>query len=162
MYLFIKALSSMVKNIHYIYKNMWTPFKLMDLAISATPVTGSCIKSSTQPCNLHRQTLAVKWHYWRAQWLSTWHHHRMPPFQQVSQISALLELPRATLSAVIVKWKWKHLEETTPQQRRGTISHEAPNKQFWQHSLPPSDLPQEITSAQELFVLSFMKWVSMA
>ena len=28
--------------------------------------------------------LAVEWPYWRAQWLSMWHRHRMPPFQQVS------------------------------------------------------------------------------
>ena len=31
-----------------------------------------------------------------------------------------------------------------------------------QHSLPSSKLPLEATSAQELFVRSFMKWVSMA
>jgi hypothetical protein len=59
-------------------------FQLVDLAISATPVADRCIKSSTPPCNLHRQTLALEWPYWRAQWLSTWHRHRMPPFQQVS------------------------------------------------------------------------------
>ena len=39
------------------------PFKLVDLAISATPVADRCIKSSTQQCNLHRQTLAVEWRY---------------------------------------------------------------------------------------------------
>ena len=32
----------------------------MDYAISATPVADRCIKSSTPPCNLHRQILAVK------------------------------------------------------------------------------------------------------
>jgi hypothetical protein len=37
------------------------PFKLVDLALSATPVADKCMKSSTQPCNLHRQTLAVEW-----------------------------------------------------------------------------------------------------
>lgn len=37
------------------------PFKLVDLAISATPVAYRCIKSSTQPCN--RQTLEVEWPY---------------------------------------------------------------------------------------------------
>uniref|UniRef100_A0A674F6Y3 MAX dimerization protein MGA a n=1 Tax=Salmo trutta TaxID=8032 RepID=A0A674F6Y3_SALTR len=36
-------------------------FKLVDSAISATPVGDKCIKSSTRPCNLHRQTLAVEW-----------------------------------------------------------------------------------------------------
>uniref|UniRef100_A0A8L0DPF7 Myosin IXAb n=1 Tax=Oncorhynchus mykiss TaxID=8022 RepID=A0A8L0DPF7_ONCMY len=30
-------------------------------AISATPVADRCLKSSTLPCNLHRQTLAVDW-----------------------------------------------------------------------------------------------------
>jgi hypothetical protein len=84
----------------------------------ATTVADRCLKSSKQPCNLHRQTLAVKWSYWRAQWLSTWHRHRIPPFPQVSsKISALLELPRSTLSAVIVKWK--RLGATTSQPRSG-------------------------------------------
>jgi hypothetical protein len=58
--------------------------KYVDSAISATPVADRFIKLSTQPCNLHRQTLAIEWPYWRAQWLSTWHLHRMPPFKQVS------------------------------------------------------------------------------
>ena len=60
------------------------PFKLVDLAILATPIADRCIKLSTTPCNLHRQTMAVEWPYWRAQRYSTWHRHRMPPFQQVS------------------------------------------------------------------------------
>jgi hypothetical protein len=47
----------------YIYKSMWTPFKLVDSAISATPVADRCIKLSTQPCNLHKQTLAGEWPY---------------------------------------------------------------------------------------------------
>jgi hypothetical protein len=34
------------------------PFKWV---VSATPVAYRCIKSSTQPCNLHKQTLAVEW-----------------------------------------------------------------------------------------------------
>ncbi|CDQ77704.1 unnamed protein product [Oncorhynchus mykiss] len=38
-------------------------FKLVDSAISATPVAYRCIKSSTQACNLHRQTLVVEWPY---------------------------------------------------------------------------------------------------
>ena len=42
------------------------PSKLVDLAISATPVADRCIKSSTQPCNLCSQTLAVEWPSWRA------------------------------------------------------------------------------------------------
>ena len=36
------------------------PFKWVDLDISATPVADRCIKLSTLPCNLNRQTLAVE------------------------------------------------------------------------------------------------------
>ena len=36
------------------------PFKLVELAISATTVSDGGMKSSTQPCSLHRQTLAVE------------------------------------------------------------------------------------------------------
>ena len=47
---------------------------------------------------------------------STWHHHRIPPFQQVNSSNfCLLELPRTTVSAVIVKWK--RLGATTAQPR---------------------------------------------
>ena len=47
-----------------------------------------------------------------------WHLNRMPPSQQVSSSnSSLLELPWATVTAVIVKWK--HLEATTAQPRSG-------------------------------------------
>ena len=35
-------------------------FKLVDSAISATAIADRCIKSSTPPCNHHRQTLAVE------------------------------------------------------------------------------------------------------
>ena len=66
-------------HLHYIHT-----FKWVESAISATPVADRCIKLSTHPCNLHRQKLAVEWPYCRAQWLSTWHCHRMPPFQKVS------------------------------------------------------------------------------
>ncbi|CAB1349934.1 unnamed protein product [Coregonus sp. 'balchen'] len=62
----------------------WTTFKLVDSAFSATHAADRYIKSSTQPCNLHRQTLAVERPYCRVQLLSTWRHHRLPPFQQVS------------------------------------------------------------------------------
>ena len=50
-----------VDRIHYLYKTMWTPLTLVDLAISATPVADWYIKSITQPFNLHRQALAVEW-----------------------------------------------------------------------------------------------------
>jgi hypothetical protein len=57
-------------------------------------------------------TLAVEWPYWRAQWPSTWHHHRMPPFQQVSSSNFW-----STVSVVIVKRK--RLEATTAQPGNG-------------------------------------------
>jgi hypothetical protein len=38
----------------------WHPFKFVDLTISVTPVADMSIKLSTQPRNLHRQTLAVE------------------------------------------------------------------------------------------------------
>ena len=47
----------------YIYKKCGHYLKLVDSAISATPVADRYIKSSTQPCSLHRQTLAVEWPY---------------------------------------------------------------------------------------------------
>jgi hypothetical protein len=94
------------------------PFKLVDSAISATPIADRCMKLSTQPCDLHRQTLAVEWPYWRAR-----------DFQRgtiigchlsnksVHHISDLPELPWSTLSAVIVKWK--HLGATLAQPQSG-------------------------------------------
>jgi hypothetical protein len=127
---------------------MWIPlFKWVDSPISASPVADRCIKS--HPCDLHRQTLVVEWPYGRAQWLSTWQHHRMPPFQQVSHISALLELLRSTVSAVIVKWN--RLGATTSQLRSGR-PHKLTELDRWrahcvkivcprlQHSLPSSKL----------------------
>jgi hypothetical protein len=62
-------------------------FKWVHLAISATLIADRCIESSTQPCNLQRQILAVEWPFWRPQWLSKWHRHRMPPFQQDSLLN---------------------------------------------------------------------------
>jgi hypothetical protein len=66
-------------HIPYIYtKVCGHPFKLVDLAISAIPVADRCITPSTQPCSRHWQwngfTEELSWH-------STWHSHRMPPFQ---------------------------------------------------------------------------------
>ena len=88
------------------------------MPISATPVAERCIKLSTQSCNLHRQTLAVK--------CLT---EELRDFQRgtvigchlsnksVFPISALLELPRSTVSAIIVKWK--RLGATTAQLQSG-------------------------------------------
>ena len=78
------------------------PFKLVDSSISATLVADRCIQLSTQPCNLHKQTLALEWPYCH---LSN---------KSVHQISAL---PWSTVSAVIVMWK--HLGATLAQPRSG-------------------------------------------
>ena len=91
----------------------------------------------------------------------------------VRQISALLELPRSTVSADIVKWK--RLGATTAQPRSGR-PHKLTERDCrvlkrvaWKNRLPSvailttefqTDL--EATSAQTLFVESLMKWISMA
>jgi hypothetical protein len=107
--------------IHYIYKSMWT--SLQKSGFGATPVAVRCIKSSTQLCNLHRQTLAVEWS------------DELSDFQRgtvigchlynksVCKISALLDLPRSTVNAVIVKWK--RLVETMAQPMAQPPSAEA-------------------------------------
>ena len=74
----------------------------MDWDISATPVADRCINSSTQAC--------VDKH-WQQNYLT----EELSDFQRgigchlsnksVLQNSALLELPRSTVSAVIGKWK---------------------------------------------------------
>jgi hypothetical protein len=50
-------------NIHYIYKSMWTPFQVSGFGYFSHTFADRCIKSSTQPCNLHGKTLAVDWPY---------------------------------------------------------------------------------------------------
>ena len=82
------------------------PFILVDLAISAIPVAERCITSSTQPCNLHKQTLAVEWpseelSFFQSGTVMGCHLSN----KSVCKISALLQLPWSTVSAVIVKWK---------------------------------------------------------
>ena len=53
--------TSVRKSTYTIYtKVCGYPFKLVDSAILAAHVADRCIESSTQPCNLHRQTLAVE------------------------------------------------------------------------------------------------------
>ena len=145
--------------LHYIYKMS---------AFSYFSHTRWCIKSRIQPCNLHRQTLAVEWLYWRTQWLSTWHRHRMSPFQQVSrQISALLELPLSTVSALIVKWK--HLAATTSQPRsarrhklteRDHLSA-VTRKNHLQHSLLTSQTASG-SNVSTRTIRQDMKWACMA
>ena len=81
----------------------------MDSAISATPVDDRCIKSSTQPCNLHRQQIGSRKACTE----------ELSDFQRGTVIGYHLsnrsELP--TVSAVIVKWK--RLGATTAQSWSG-------------------------------------------
>ena len=123
------ALLSSYQNIYYLYKVCGHPFKLVDSAISATPIADRCVKSSTQPCNLPRQTLAVEWPCWSAQWLSSWRRHRMPPFQLVSlshfypDRTAPVSCKRChcevktsrTNNGSAVKWKATQAHRTVPQ-----------------------------------------------
>ena len=78
----------------------------MDSYISATPIADRYVKSSTQPCNIHRFRLAVEWAVLKrsvTQCSTVIGYHLCN--KSVHQISALLELPWSTVSAVIVKWK---------------------------------------------------------
>ena len=100
----------------YIPKLCGQPFRLVDSAISATPVADRCIKLSTQSHNLHRQTLAVEWSYWRAQWLSTWHYHRMPPFQEVCLSNFCRARP------VPVNYKFCYCEVQTSRSNNGSTA----------------------------------------
>ena len=163
------------KEWYYIQKYVETAFKLVDSAISATPFADRCIKSSTHKCNLHRQALAIEWPYWKAQWRSTWHLHGCHlSNKSVHQISALIEMPRSTVSAVIVKWKG--LGATTAQQQSGR-PHKLTERDRWvlkcaacKNCLSSvATLTTEFQtasgskmSAKELVIGSFMKWVSMA
>jgi hypothetical protein len=74
--------------------------RLTPLQISGFGYFSHVYKLNTQPCNLHRQTMA------RSEKLSDFqrgtvigcHHFN----KSVRQISALLEMPQSTVSAVIV------------------------------------------------------------
>ena len=147
----------------------------MDSAISATPIAVRCIKSSTQPCNLHRQTLAVEW----AELKSSVTFNVEPssdvtfPTSQFVKISALLELPRATVSAVIVKWK--HLGTTTAQlpsgrphkfteRDRRVLKHVAWKNRLSSIATLTTEFQTDSGSNVSTSTVreSFMKWVSMA
>jgi hypothetical protein len=82
----------------------------VDSAISSTPFADKFIKLSMQPCNLHRQIndLTEEIRDIIGCHLSN---------QSVCKISALLELPLSTVSAIIVKWKL--LGATTAQLQSG-------------------------------------------
>ena len=90
----------------------------MDSAISATPIADRWIKSNTQPYNLERHIGSRTGH---TEELSDFQHGTVMGChlsnKSVHQISALLELPRSTVSAVIVKLK--RLGATTAQPRSG-------------------------------------------
>ena len=91
--------------------------------------------------------------------------------KSVCQIPALQELPRSTVSTVIMKWK--RLRATTAQPRSGkshkltewdrrVLKHVEIICPWVQHSLQVPNCLWKGMSAQQLFVGSFMKWVSMA
>ena len=84
---------------------MWTPVQIIGVGYFSHHIADRCIKSNTQPCNLHRQTLAVEC---LTEELSDFQRGTVIGChlsnKSVHQISALLELPRSTVSAVIVKW----------------------------------------------------------
>jgi hypothetical protein len=69
--------------------------KLVDWAISATSIADRCIKSSTPPCDLHRQTLVVEWPY--CEELSDFQRGTVIGChlsnKSVHEISSLLDLP---------------------------------------------------------------------
>ena len=113
----------------------------MDLAISATPIADRCIKSSTQPCNLHRQTLAVEWpilsDFQRGTVIGC-----LLSNKSVRQNSALLERYRSTLSAVILKWKC--LGATTAQPRGGR-PHKLTERRVLKRVAPKNQLSSAAT-----------------
>ena len=45
----------------YMAKSMWIPLQMSGFVFFNHTDGDRCIKSSTQPCNLHRQTLTVEW-----------------------------------------------------------------------------------------------------
>ena len=101
-------------------------------------------------------------HYWRAQCLSIWHRHRLPPFQQVSSSNFCpVKALRSTVSAVIVKWKCLGATTAQPQSGRPHKLTERDSRVL-KRVASENCLSSEATSEQELFVGSFMKWVSMA
>ena len=77
----------------------------------------------------------------------------------VHKISALLDLPQTTVSAITDKWKRQQLSHKNTQTEVKRIKIDGP---LLHHSLQSSKLPLGATSAQERGVRSFMKWVSMA
>jgi hypothetical protein len=90
----------------------------------------------------------------------------MPSFEQVSQISALLELPFSTVSAVIVKWK--HLGATTaqpqsdrPHKLTGRLKHIACKKTSVLSCNANCQVPNCLRKQRQHKNGSFMKCVSM-
>lgn len=85
--------------------------------------------------------------------------------KSVHEIPALLDLSQSTVSAVM--GKWKHLGATTAQPQSGSKYKLRVLLKCVQiayplsyHLLQSSKLPPEATSAQKLFVRTFMNWVS--
>ena len=51
--------------LHYIYKCLWTHLQISGFNYFSHTRCWKVYQISTQPCDLHRQTLAVEWPYWR-------------------------------------------------------------------------------------------------
>ena len=83
---------------------MWAPLQISGYGLFQPHLLLTCMKSSTQPSNLHRQTLndlTEKLSDFQSDIVIGCHLSNA----SVCQISSLLDLPRSTVSAVIVKWK---------------------------------------------------------
>ena len=72
-----------------------TPSKSWIRLFQPPPVAERCIKSSTQPCNLQRQTLAVEWATLKSSDFQCGTVMGYHLYKSVCQISALLDTARA-------------------------------------------------------------------
>ena len=88
----------------------------MDSAISATPIADRCMKSSTQPCNLHRRTMAVEWPYWITEGYWKLHRHSMTSFQQVISSNV------CPVRAALVNFKFCYCEVETSRSNNGSAA----------------------------------------
>ena len=89
--------------------------------VSVTPIVDRCIKSSTQPCNLHRQTLAVEWAALRSSVT-----FNMAPSEDVTFLTSqfIKFLPCESCPGqlkVLLLWSWNVLEQQ--QLSREVVGH---------------------------------------
>ena len=94
-------------------KTMWTPLQIRGCGyFSHTHFADRCIKLSTPPCNLHRQTLAAEWPVLK----SSVTFNVAPSYDATFPTCQFVKCQRcyscpSTVSVVIVKWK--RIGETT-------------------------------------------------